>query len=168
MGKNDKNLGAGISEKDLADLYKDETPAIPAQAFEALQEQVRALLQANAEKDKRIEELTGPDADEPGAANVSRASSKTRFAIMVEEGNQQDDEPGVFVQCNGRSYQILRGQRAEVPPEVVEILEHAVVERHIPIKDEHGQTKGTTIRPSRRFPFQNFGRVIDENGVRLQ
>ena len=71
-------------------------------------------------------------------------------------------------QVNGRAYQIERGKRVEVPFEVVHVLENAVINKTIPVEDERtGLPNGHIVRPMRRFPFQNLGKVIDANGNRL-
>lgn len=169
MAKNHGNQDAGITPEALeAAIVGMEVPtqvAISAEEFAAMQAQVAMLIKQHAEKDKLIADLSAA----PGVpSSISHASTKERWAIVIDEGHEQHDEVGVFVSVNGRSYQVLRGQVAEVPPEVLEVLNHAVIDKHIPQKDASGMPNGTITRPSRRFPYRKLGKAVDREGVRIQ
>lgn len=106
--------------------------------------------------------------DDPTAANSSRASTKKRIRIILDEGMGQHDLRTVPVGVNGRTYQIRRGVEVDVPPEVVEVLKHAIETKTIPMVDENtGFTKGSYQRDVRRFPYQVQGVAVDETGKRL-
>lgn len=169
MAKNQGNLEAGISPEALEAAIAGSaraTPSVSDQEFEALKLQVAMLIKQAADKDKIIADLSAVAAD-TCVASVSHATTKARYAIIVDEGRDQHDEPGVFVSVNGRAYQLKRGVTCEVPPEILEALDHAVIDKHIPVTDANGMPNGTITRASRRFPYQNRGKVVDENGERI-
>lgn len=90
-------------------------------------------------------------------ATVSNASTKDRVTININESDDPKDLNEVLVQVNGRAYQIQRGKDVAIPPEVVQALENAVIDRAIPNVDEQGQVRGFTLRPTKRFPFTISG-----------
>jgi hypothetical protein len=96
-------------------------------------------------------------------ATVSQASTDLRVIININESDDPQDLNEVPVQVNGRAYQIQRGRDVAVPPEVVLALEHAVVDKAIPMKDDTGMVRGFTLRPSKRFPF----RIVDEQSMAI-
>jgi hypothetical protein len=148
------NQGAGVP----AEVLGDDDKSLKAKIRKL--EKDNAALRAKAKAPEQ-------DKDAPGVASASQASTKARYAIIVEEGNEQHSLPFVPVQVNGRAYQITRGQRVEVPPEVIGVLENAVVNKSIPQVDANGMPAGIITRPMRRYPFQNLGLAIDANGKRL-
>jgi hypothetical protein len=133
---------------------------------------VAALIATNArlsaDNDRLVAEAKAKQLlDQHGnAANESRASSKERFAIIIDEGRTEHDIDPVPVSPNGRMYQIKRGQVVEVPFEVIDVLNHAVEDRAVPKTDAQGQPAGFDVRKARRFPFQNYGKTVDANGDR--
>jgi len=125
---------------------------------------------------KIIEELTAanlsaqeaPELVIPGA-NASRASSKERWAIIVDEGNDATELSFVPVGVNGRVYQITRGRVVEVPLEVLGVLDHAILDKAITTVDSAtGMPNGSVTRKVRRFPYQKLGKAIDSDGKRVQ
>lgn len=107
------------------------------------------------------------DAAEPTrqTANESRASTKERWRIIIDEAQDPQELTRVFVGCNGRGYWLQRGVPVDVPPEVIEILDHAVINRAIPIIDERtGLPNGVETREAKRFPFRVLGKVVDKFG----
>lgn len=151
------NEGVGIDPA----LLPDE----PLESVElaALRDQIRQLTEQNhALVEARNANLEDDRASERGAA------SKERFGIIVDEGHDQNDISEVPVQVNGRAYQIKRGQYVEVPREVVGVLKDAVIDKAIASFDAQGMPNGIKLRPSRRFPFQEFGLVIDATGKRVR
>lgn len=171
-GQGKVNTGAGLSAEDIARLTEELSPvAAPtngaADEFAAMKAQISKLI---AENDKLAKDLSGYETTEvveAATATISNSATKERFAITIEEGHENHDAPDVFVGVNGRSYLIQRGMRVEVPKEVLEVLDHAVIDKHIPVKDQQGMPNGTETRASRRFPYQNHGKVIDLNGDRI-
>jgi hypothetical protein len=125
---------------------------------------------------KIIEELTAANIaaqeTEPavaGVGNASRASSKERWAIILDEGNDANELSFQPVGVNGRVYQITRGRVVEVPIEVLGVLDHAVLDKSITTADSAtGMPNGSTTRKVRRFPYQKLGKAIDIDGVRVQ
>lgn len=137
----------------------------PAQ-LAAMMETIRRL---EAENKAFREKAEAQEADlhaNPGTANESTAASKERFAIIVEEGRDENDMNPIYVGVNGRGYSIRRGEVVEVPAEVMNVLNDAVEVRSIPV-ERNGQPAGITTREARRFPYRNFGKVVDADGKRL-
>lgn len=167
MAKN-TNAGAGVddalfAEPDVISPAPEGTTDPKDIALAALQEQVRQLIEQNrALVEARNTNLEDDNASERGAA------SKERFGIIIDEGHDQNDISEVPVQVNGRAYQIKRGQYVEVPREVVGVLKDAVIDKAIASFDAQGMPNGIKLRPSRRFPFQEFGLVIDSTGKRVR
>lgn len=154
MSEQKLNEGAGVPDELLGG----------SDDVEALKARIRELEQAN-----QAQRATGDvEEKEVGLATASSASTKERYAIIVEEGGEANAIKRVPVQVNGRAYLIERGKRVEVPPEVVHVLENAVVDKSISVEDEStGLPNGIVVRPTRRFPFQNLGKVVDADGNRL-
>jgi hypothetical protein len=89
----------------------------------------------------------------PPAAKKPRATRepivKQRVRIMLED-NDAIPPGGQFIQVNGKSFLILAGHEVEVPPEVVDVLDHAVMS--VPIVDEMQSVIG--YRDRLRFPYR--------------
>lgn len=154
MSEQKLNEGAGVPDELLSG----------SDDVEALKARIRELEQANQAQ----RAAAGVEEKEVGVATASSASTKERYAIIIEEGAEANAIKRVPVQVNGRAYLIERGKRVEVPPEVVHVLEDAVVDKSIPVEDERtGLPNGIVVRPTRRFPFQNLGKVVDADGNRL-
>lgn len=154
MSEQKLNEGAGVPDELLGG----------SDDVEALKARIRELEQAN-QAQRAVADVEEKDV---GVATASSASTKERYAIIIEEGAEANAIKRVPVQVNGRAYLIERGKRVEVPPEVVHVLENAVVDKSISVEDERtGLPNGIVVRPTRRFPFQNLGKVVDADGNRL-
>lgn len=102
-------------------------------------------------------------------SNVSRASTKERIAIIVDESSDATDLSFVPVGVNGRVYQITRGRVVEVPPEVLGVLNHAILAKSFTKVDSvTGMPNGADVRNVRRFPYQKLGVAINADGVRVE
>lgn len=158
MAKN-TNAGAGIDPS----LLMSDDPLGDARDAELaqLRETVRQLLDQNRA-------LADARKEEPGSASERSSSSKERYGIIIDEGHDQNDIAEVPVQVNGRAYQIKRGQYVEVPIEVISVLKDAVIDKSIAQFDATGMPAGIKVRPSRRFPFQEFGLAINDQGERVR
>lgn len=105
--------------------------------------------------DKFMAGLSPTVIDRRRHATVSHASTRDRIMIEINESDKPEDSKDAFVQVNGRAYQIQRGAPVGVPPEVVGVLENAVIDRAVPTIDPvTGIPAGITLRPTRRYPFQ--------------
>lgn len=135
---------------------------------ERLKEHIRALeAEKAAAEAKQAASQLADHHNRPGVANESHASTLTRYAIVLEDARDANEINPVPVSVNGRAYQLKRGVRLEVPPEVVNVLNDAVTERSIPVVGEEGILSGMTTRKARRFPFMLIGKAVDETGKRL-
>lgn len=106
--------------------------------------QLRALLNGEPESSAQVAE---PEAKAP-AAKAAKAAKGDRVRITIFEQDGPGGGDDVFVSVNGRGYQIKRGVEVDVPPEVVEVLNNAVITTFEPQKD------GTVReRDVRRFNF---------------
>lgn len=131
----------------------------------ASDEQVAALKLLNdALEKKKIEAEERAERASPDA-NVSHASSKERYRIMIFESADKSMPKTVDVSPNGRVYQIKRGFQIDVPLEVVDVLTNAVVGNAVPQVDERtGIEAGVEYVQAMRFPFQNYGKSKDAAG----
>jgi hypothetical protein len=155
------NEGAGIDLDQLGiEPSMEQDPRDAEMA--AMRETIRKLIEQN-----QVLAIARNDT-EPTVAGASNASSKERFGIIIDEGHDQNDISEVPVQVNGRAYQIKRGQYVEVPIEVISVLKDAVIDRSIAQFDATGMPAGIKVRPSRRFPFQEFGMAINAQGERVR
>ena len=147
---------------------KSEAPAAPTPADDAIRlltEKLRQATEAQAAAEaravaaeERAESVAGT------TANQSQASSKERWAIVIDEGHSETENHDVFVQVNGRAYLIQRGLVVNVPPEVVSVLKDAVVGVSRQEYDEFGRPKGISVRNAPRHPYRVIGMVIDKDG----
>jgi hypothetical protein len=153
------NAGAGI-DPELLDDAPAEQPSVD---LAAMQEQINALLAQNRALMEERKAIAGEGHDD-----TASASSKESFGIIIDEGSNPNDPSEVPVQVNGRAYQIRRGSYVEVPKEVISVLNDAVTDKTIPQFDAAGMPNGVKVRPSRRYPFREFGLVIDAAGKRVQ
>lgn len=153
------NAGAGIDPELLGDATAEQSQP----SLAAMQKQIAALMAQNKALMDERKAIAGEAHDE-----VAQASSKERFGIIIDEGSGPNDPQEVPVQVNGRAYQIRRGAYVEVPREVVSVLNDAVVDKTIAQFDAAGMPNGIKVRPSRRYPFREFGLVIDKDGNRVQ
>ena len=133
------------------------------------QEAIRILTEklAQSEAARKAAEDKAVAAEEKissGVANQSQASSKERWAIVIDEANSETENHEVFVQVNGRAYQIQRGQEVHVPPEVIDVLKNAVIGRSQQMFDEFGRPKGIQVREAPRHPFRIIRQVCDKDG----
>lgn len=125
----------------------------------AAQKLVIAALEKKKQEAEERAERASPD------ANLSRASSKERFRIMIYESREKSDAKEVPVAVNGRAYQIKRGVQVDVPLEVVSVLTDAVIGQGVPIVDDRtGIEAGVEFVSAARFPFQMLGKSIDAEG----
>ena len=80
---------------------------------------------------------------------VALAASVKRVWIQLED-SAEIAPTGQFIGCNGRSYILRAGEPANVPEELVEVLQDAVMS--VPIQDENQNVIGW--RDRLRFPFR--------------
>ena len=167
------NEGAGVPEDAIQKTKTsqvDLSAVIAAQA-EAMAELRQSIRDAAARERALRAELESASAEVdvviPGVANTSTASSKERWAITLDEGQDINAPSDVPIQPNGRVYNIQRGKRVEVPWDVISVLQDAVVDKTIPQIDNAGMPNGFITRPMRRFPFQIHGQTVDKDGKRL-
>jgi len=98
--------------------------------------------QVEAEKASRAElisMLTGEPVTPP--ATEKRKSNNSRVFLTIFEQEGSDGGQDVCVSVNGKAYQIKRGVEVEVPPEVVHVLDSAVVTVFEPLKDGGYQSR---------------------------
>lgn len=152
------NEGAGIDPELFGEA---QVPA--AVELAALRDQIRQLTEQN----RALAEARNANLEDDRASERS-AASKARYGIVIDEGSDQNDIGEVPVQVNGRAYIIKRGQYVEVPGEVVGVLKDAVIDKAVASFDAMGMPNGIKLRASRRFPFQEFGMVIDASGKRIK
>lgn len=96
-----------------------------------------------------------PDAAE---ANVTHASKFPKIRVIFNESNIPSDLNEAFFSVNGRAYQVIRGVEVSLPPEVLEVADHAII-------DQVRQRKDGTLYmvPTKRYPYQ----IQDSEGHRV-
>jgi hypothetical protein len=151
-----ENTGNGkFMVTDAAVEAAQAAPAAPAtQAESDLVANLRAQIAA---QDERLRQL-----DHGDDGSQSRAQTKKRIRIRIDEARESSEPNPVFVGVNGRGYQIRRGKEVDVPPEVAHVLDIAIAGRGIPL--EGG---GVEFSEGRRIPYQFIGISVDENGKQL-
>lgn len=158
--------------QEQADAQKKEHARNIAAADDARKSEVDRLQEIikkqQADLVKKADAVGKAAGKKEGEANSSRASTKARWAIVIEEARDSTETTYVDVGANGRAYRMQRGVVVDVPPEVIGVLKDAVVGRAVPIVNEQGISAGVTYRNGRRFPFRILGRSVDAQGVRIK
>lgn len=160
-----------MNEKDSKSVNAGALAGIPADGpseVDELRAKLAAAEKENAEHRARIAEQLKDNHAGPGVANESRATSKERWAIVVEEGRDENEINPVYVAVNGRGYSLKRGEVVNVPREVISVLDNAIELRATPIMGENGVVSGYRTREARRFPYRNYGKSRDANGNELK
>jgi hypothetical protein len=75
-----------------------------------------------------------------------------RFRIILEE-DSAIPPTGLFISANGRPYLLMAGVEAQVPQEVLSVLNDAVIS--VPIIDPQSQ-RVTGYRSRLRFPYRRI------------
>ena len=142
----------------------EKVSSVEVKIVEAQEAEIKRL-QALIEEMKAATEAARVDEN---SATMSRASTKERWAIIIDEGDNQEMSSAP-IGINGRVYLIMRGRVAEVPPEVLDVLDHAILDKSSTIFDETtGMAAGNRIKKVRRFPYQKLGMAVNAAGERLQ
>ena len=76
----------------------------------------------------------------------------TRFRIILEE-DSAIPPVGLFIGANGKTYILMAGVEAQVPREVLSVLDDAVVS--MPVVDPQSQ-RVTGYRSRLRFPYRRL------------
>jgi hypothetical protein len=76
-----------------------------------------------------------------------------RVKIIISESDGDDGQADVFLSVNGKAYTIKRGFEVEVPPEVVEVLEHAVTTKMV----QNATTFEMSYKNVPRYAYQVVG-----------
>ena len=157
----------------MDDTVKSTAPEVSAaaesnpqdEAIRILTQKLREKSEALAVAEARVKEVEEKaEAALPASATMSQASSKERWAIVIDEASSDAENHEVFVQVNGRAYQIQRGVVVHVPPEVVNVLRDAVVGVSRQEFDEFGRPKGISLRSAPRHPFRVIKKVTNKDG----
>lgn len=96
-------------------------------------------------------------------ADAATASTKARWRIFIARTGAPNEASEVKVSVNGRMYQIQKGVAADVPPEVVLVLNDSIATT--PLLSADGQVTGWA--DSSRIPFQIMGLAVDADGNKL-
>ena len=76
----------------------------------------------------------------------------TRFRIILEE-DSAIPPVGLFISANGKTYMLMAGVEAQVPREVLSVLDDAVIS--LPVIDPQTQ-RVTGYRSRLRFPYRRI------------
>jgi len=81
---------------------------------------------------------------------LEKVSVPKRVKIVIPEQEGEDNQGDVFISVNGRAYQIKRGFEVEVPPEVIEVLDHAISTK----MSQDMRTMEMSFKDVPRFPYK--------------
>lgn len=94
--------------------------------------------------------------DQSTMDTASQPPDKRRVRIVLAD-NAEIPPTGQFIGVNGRSYVLRSGEEAEVPIEILGVLDSAVTS--VAVLDENEQIVGFRDRP--RFPYRIIERDIN-------
>ena len=100
-----------------------------------------------------LEEALGSNLAEiaPVKAQKPKLIGMPKTTRIVIEENAEIPPTGLFLSVNGRGYMIRPGEPVDVPPGVLEVLDHAIMSQ--PIVDPASQ-QITGYRERRRYPYR--------------
>lgn len=98
---------------------------------------------------QNIPDLGLDEGDDEQPVNNSKGMPKL-VRIMLEE-NDNIPPTGQFFGANGRSYMLMPGRAANVPMEIIDILNHAVMAT---AQQEPGTLRVVRMRNRLRFPYR--------------
>lgn len=145
-------------------VVQEQSPA-DAVSREEEMKQLRALVMAQAAQLRAFQALE--EAEHKKDMASAHPTSKERFRIVIDEGQQENDNPEVFIGYQGVGHLIMRGYEVDVPAEWLGVLDTAVETRFIMKKDSRGMPLGLVARSARRFPYKLVGKSIDADGKLL-
>lgn len=108
----------------------------------------KAAEKAEAEKKAELEKAAAEKAEAESAEPLVEKKVK----ILIPSSSDFDGKEDVFLNCNGRRFQIQRDIEVEVPQIVVNVLKDAVKDEQI--TDNAGRITG--VRKVQRYPFQTL------------
>jgi len=88
--------------------------------------------------------------DAPAPVASPPVQTAKRFKVILEE-DTGIPPTGLFISANGRPYLLMAGVEAQVPQEVISVLNDAVIS--VPIIDPQSQ-RVTGYRQRLRFPYR--------------
>ena len=88
-------------------------------------------------------------------SKISNVKTPARFTIVLEE-DPAIPPTGLFISANGKPYLLMAGVEAQVPREVLSVLDDAVTS--VPIIDPQTQ-RVTGYRSRLRFPYRRINEV---------
>jgi hypothetical protein len=94
--------------------------------------------------------------DQSKVDTATQPPDKRRVRIVLAD-NAEIPPSGQFIGVNGRSYVLRSGEEADVPVEILGVLDSAVTS--VPVLDENEQIVGFRDRP--RFPYRIVERDIN-------
>jgi len=88
-------------------------------------------------------------------SKISDVKTPARFTIVLEE-DAGIPPTGLYISANGKPYLLMAGVEAQVPQEVISVLNDAVTS--IPVIDPQTQ-RVTGYRERLRFPYRRINEV---------
>lgn len=148
--------GDSVDDLDTTGLTGEQPPEQDLQSMMAELAELRAM-QAATRKAGLLAKEAGDFDPSPREKIPAGTKTARRIRIVLEE-NSDISPTGLFIQINGRPYILQPAMEADVPPEVVNVLNDAVMST--PVVDPLTQ-RVTGFRSRLRFPY----RVVDPNYV---
>lgn len=143
------------TEAELVELGKELNLELNPEA-QTKSAMIASILSLSEVADEVAEEpsiVEAPEVNEAPAPPVALEKAPKRFRILMHNQEGTDSSPFVKVQVNGVMYTLPREVEVIVPPEVVGVLNDAIITRSV-------QENGVMVdKSARRFPYTILGQV---------
>jgi len=92
--------------------------------------------------------------EKEAAAQPAAVTTMPKRVRIILEDNPNIPPTGQFFGVNGRTYILQSGVPADVPPELIDVLDHAI--ESVPVKDDRTQ-QVIGHRQKHRYPYRRVG-----------
>ena len=108
------------------------------------------MAKVSKDKDSKVIEIeaTPREVEETKAVLQANTNDKVRIIISEQEGDENQGD--VILGLNGKFYQIKRGFPVEIPKDLLEVLNHAVITK----MTQNMATQEITYKDVPRFAYQ--------------
>ncbi|OEU70157.1 MAG: hypothetical protein BA863_00925 [Desulfovibrio sp. S3730MH75] len=143
-----------MAQKTKAELEAEAKAKAEAEKKEKAELKAEAKAEAKAEFEAEAKAKVEAEAKAKAEAELETKEPEVEkmHKIIIPSSAEFDGKEDVFLNANGRRFQIQRDVEVEVPKIVINVLKDAVKTEQI--TDEAGRITGT--RDVRRYPFQTL------------
>ncbi len=93
-------------------------------------------------------------ADTPGVTQLTREYLRKQKKVKIIIPKTEQEKGDVYIAVNGHNYLIQRGQEVEIPEDVLQVLDHAVIEEYVQKRSPDGEGYTMEKVEVKRFPYQ--------------